>query len=156
VSVSKKDRPVWWDRPEGLREAIAIVKFYLAESERLALTRRQLKRACKVLGVHGERGFWHLSRHHRRRLILAGLDPERRLVADEVRWAHTLDYMRATETFKENGFKRWLEEHDEPSAVPARDLPQAPHPKSRKYTQEQQRSEATGHYLSEKFRERHS
>lgn len=144
--------PTWWDRPEGLREAIAVVKDYLTKSKRLALTRRQLKRAGKVLGVHGEGGFWSLSRNYRRRLCLAGLDPETCAIADEVRWAHALDYMRATETFKENTFKQWLEEHDAPSAVPPIDVPQAPHPNSRKYKEEQKRSEDVGKYLNDKMR----
>lgn len=67
----------------------------------------------------------------RKRLELAGIDPDRLEVADETRFAHAMDYMRETETFREQGFLRWLEMHEEPSAVPARDVPVKPHPMAR-------------------------
>lgn len=124
---------IWYDRPETLRSAVLVLKQYVGPEPRMALTSRQMKRATKLLGVHGEDGRWTVQPWVvAARLKLAGLDPNTCEVADEVRWSHAIDYMRSTETFKEFEFARWLEEHDEPSSVPARDVPARPHPMARK------------------------
>lgn len=77
--------------------------------------------------------MWSLEqRVARERLELAGIDADTLEVADERRWAFAVDYMRARETFKVEEFKRWLEEHEEPSVVPAGDVPSRPHPMAKK------------------------
>jgi hypothetical protein len=148
-------RQIWWDRPEGLREAILVIRAYLTGRERLALTRRQLKRATKLLGVHGEGGMWNLSRLYRRRLVLTGLDPDTCEVVDENRWAHAVDYMRETERFRENEFKRWLETHEEPTAVPAVAIPQKPHPGSKKWREERETGMLVSNVVSDRVQNRY-
>lgn len=124
---------MWMDQVDALVSAIQTIHQYLRTKGRPPLTRRQTARACRLLGVHGQDGRWTLNaREARRRVVVAGLDPETLEVADEVRWAHAVDYMRATETFRLEGFKQWLLDHDEPSAVPAIDVPARPHPRARK------------------------
>lgn len=69
---------------------------------------------------------------------LAGLNPDTCEVRDEVRWAHAVDYMRTTETFRVESFKQWLLDHNEPTCVPARDVPSRQHPRARKKDVNQQ------------------
>ena len=124
---------MWMDSVDGLLGAIRILTLYLQTGPQAALPRRHMARATRLLGVHGQDGRWTMNRWDaKRRLEAAGLDPETYEVADEVLWAHAVDYIRATETFKLEDFKRWLETHDEPSSVPARDVPARPHPRARK------------------------
>lgn len=144
----------WMDRPGGLLAAIRAVKWLLATSEAYALTGRQLNRAARLLGVHGERGIWHMGPDSKKRLRLVGIDPETCEVADEVRFSHALDYMRATETFRWNGFLRWLETHDEPSSVPAQAIPQQPHPAGNARREERERALMTSNLLRDRLRNR--
>ena len=100
--------------------------------------------------------MWKLSRLHRRRLNLVGLDPETCFVVDEVRWSHAIDYMRETERFRENEFKRWLETHEEPTFVPAVAIPQRPHPASRKWREEREQGIATSKVINYRMQNRYS
>lgn len=128
-----KPKTGWLDYVQSTHRAVQVIAQYLKDGPQPSISGRNLTRARRLLGVHGAGGKWSVDRRNAgERLQLAGIDPERLEVADEVRFAHAMDYMRATETFKVEGFKRWLEEHDEPSAVPARDVPARPHPLARK------------------------